>query len=135
MENEKRKNKKVWSYFFGITLIFLGLILNIFGVGQKEFLGYTTVPMYMIFVGIIAIAVGVINSVFNKNRVVDERMLLVASKANRIVFLILILVAFIVMIADGITPVTIPYSIFMSYFICGIVLVYAVSYNIILKLN
>ena len=62
-------------------------------------------------------------------------MLFVASKASRITFLAVITFAFIVMITDGITPLQVSYSMFMSYLICGMMLVYFVSYKILLKLN
>ena len=68
---------------------------------------------------------------FKKERIVDERMEFIASKASRVTFIGIILFAFLIMIIDGIKPIEIAYSYFMSYLICGIVLLYIVSYKIL----
>jgi len=79
------------------------------------------------------LAVITLQVISKKKRLVDERMEFVASKASRITFIIIILAAFIIMVIDGLKPIVVPYSYFMSYFICGIVLANLVSYKILLR--
>lgn len=55
----------------------------------------------------------------------------IVAKADRITFLCLFLVAFVIMIFDGIRPITTPYYLFMSYLVCGLLLVYISSYKIL----
>jgi hypothetical protein len=62
-------------------------------------------------------------------------MYFLANKANRITFLATIMIAFIIMIIDGIKTITVPYGLFMSYFICGITLFHLMTYKILLKNN
>ena len=87
---------------------------------------------WLIYVGFVMLAVITLH---DKKRIVDERMLFVATKASRITFAVIILFAFVVMVIDGVKSLDIAYSIFMSYFICGIVLLYLVSYKILLRYN
>jgi hypothetical protein len=51
-------------------------------------------------------------------------MQFVATKAMRLTFLCLIITAFIIMVIDGIRPIVIPYYMFMSYLISGLLAVY-----------
>jgi uncharacterized protein YacL len=130
----KTKNKKqiAWRYGFGIVLVVVGLLFIRFYEG-KEFLGFSSVGSWMVYVGFLMLAVITLQLISNKKRIIDERMEFVATKAARLTFVGIILTAFIVMIADGIKTITIPYSYFMSYFVCGIVLFYFVSYKILLR--
>ncbi len=131
-----RINKKslIWRYSFAIILIILGIILSYLNIGN-EFLGFSSVGFWLIYVGFIALAVVTLQLTLNKKRIVDERMEFVAIKAARITFIGIILFAFVIMIIDGIRPINIAYSYFMSYLICGIVLLYLISYKILLKFN
>ena len=126
--------KVVWRYGFALAVIIAGLLLSFFDVGN-EFLGFSSVGMWLTYVGFIMVAVITLQSFFKKKRVVDERMMFVATKASRITFLGIILFSFIIMVFDGIRAITVPYSYFMSYFLSGMVLLYLVSYNVLLKLN
>ena len=131
-----RINKKslIWRYSFAIILIILGIILSYLNIGN-EFLGFSSVGFWLIYVGFIALAVVTLQLTLNKKRIVDERIEFVAIKAARITFIGIILFAFVIMIIDGIRPINIAYSYFMSYLICGIVLLYLISYKILLKFN
>ncbi len=132
MKQNRNIKDSVWRYGFASVVILVGVFLSYLNVGN-EFLGFSSVGFWLIYVGIIMLAVTTIQLIFNKKRVVDERMQFVATKAARITFIGIILFAFIIMIADGIKPITLSYSYFMSYFICGIVLLYSISYKILLK--
>lgn len=72
---------------------------------------------------------------FKKKRIVDERMEFIAAKASRITYIFIILFAFVIMIVDGIKAIELPYSYFMSYLICAIMIVYLLAYKIIEKSN
>ncbi len=129
-----RNERRAWRYGFALAITIAGIVFSYFKIGQ-EFLGFASVGSWLIYVGFVMLAVITLQLISNKKRIVDERMEFLAYKAARITFVFIILAAFVVMIADGIKTITIPYSYFMSYLICGIVLVYFVSYKILLRLN
>ena len=129
----KIKNTRMfWRYGFALAVIIAGIILNNFSIG-RAFLGFASVGNWLVYVGFVMLAVITLQLISNKKRVVDERMEFVATKAARITFVFIILAAFIIMIVDGVKAITIPYSYFMGYLISAIVLVYFVSYKILLK--
>lgn len=128
----KNKTGTVWRYGFAVLLILLGLLTLHYNIGN-EFLGFSSVGTWLIYVGFIMLTVTTLQLVSKKKKIVDERMQFISSKALGITYLSVILIAFIVMIIDGIKPITIPYSYFMSYFACGIILIYAISYKILLR--
>jgi uncharacterized membrane protein len=134
--NEKIVNKKnlIWKYNFAFILIFLGIIFSYLKLGT-EFLGFSSVGLWLIYVGFIMLIVVTLRLIYNKKRIVDERMQFVSTKAARITFIGIIMFSFIIMIIDGIKSIDIAYSYFMSYLICGIVLLYLVSYKILLRFN
>jgi len=104
---------------FGILMIVLGIVLETYNVGGEDFLGFASVGNWLIYIGFLSIAVMILQSFEKKKRKTDERMYFVANKANRITFLVVIIASFAVIILDGISRITMPYSLFMSYFICG----------------
>ena len=132
----KRINKRnvVWRYSFAVILIIAGLIFSSFSLGG-EFFGFSSVGLWLIYVGFFMLAVITLGLLFNKNRIVDERMNFIALKASRMTFVFVILSAFIIMIVDGINPISLSYKYFMSYFISGIVFVYFVIYKILERFN
>ncbi len=135
MESNNFKMKRVaWKYAFAVVVIFAGLILAYNGIGQS-FLGFASVGTWLIYVGFVMLALISIQLLTKKKRLVDERMEFVAAKAGRVTFIAIILFAFIVMIIDGIRPIALPYSYVMSYFISGIILVYFISYRVLLRYN
>lgn len=133
---QKHMNKKnsVWRYVFATILIIVGATLSYLNIGS-EFLGFSSVGLWLIYVGFIMLAIITLQLRSKKKKIVDERMQFVATKAARITFIGMILFAFLVMVIDGIKPINIAYSYFMSYLICGIVLLYLVSYKILLRFN
>lgn len=131
----KDTTKIVMKYSFGTILIIMGIFLELFGLGNKAFLGFESISDYLIYVGFISIIIVTISSFFKKKTIVDERMISVSDKANRIVFLSIILIGFTMMIIDGIKPITLPYSLSMSYLVCATMFIRVISYRILLKLN
>ncbi len=121
-----------WKYAFALLVIISGLTFAYLGVG-KSFLGFTSVGTWMIYVGFVMLGVMTLQLFLKKKRIVDERMEFVAAKASRVTFMVIIMFAFILMVVDGLRPIAMPYSYLMSYFISGIVLVYFVSYRILLR--
>ncbi len=133
-QDKTRKRNLIWRYSFATLLIISGIVLSYFNLG-KEFLGFSSVGLWLIYVGFVMLTIITLQMLFKKKRIVDERMEFIAAKASRITFMGIILFAFIIMIIDGIKPMEFAYSYFMSYFICGIVLLYAISYRILLGFN
>lgn len=124
------KKQTTWRYVFAFLVIALGIILEAVGVG-KNFLGFESVGTWLIFVGFIMLVVITLQKISNKKRLVDERMISLAYKASRVTFVGIIFAAFAIMIIDAINPIKIPYSMFMSYFICFMLIIYFFSYKIL----
>jgi uncharacterized membrane protein len=125
----------VMKYSFGILLVLLGLVLKLLGVGRNAFLGFGSVADYLLYVGVLAVIIVTLSSYISGKRIVDERMVAVSSKASGITFVVLVMACFVIMIIDGIRPITVPYSMFMGYPVCGIVLVHLISYKVLLRYN
>jgi uncharacterized membrane protein len=68
-----------------------------------------------------------------KKRTVDERMKYVAAKSLRVTFLFIVGAAFLVIVYDGISPITMPYPLFMNYSVCAIILAHYVAYPLLLR--
>lgn len=132
MVKPKSDIRIILRYSFAVAMLLVGLIANKYNFGN-EFLGFSSVGNWLIYIGFVMIAVVFLQSLVKKKRVVDERMLFVASKASRITFLFIIMFSFVIMIVDGFNKIDMQYSYFMSYFICIIILVYVISYKILLK--
>ncbi|MFA5061013.1 MAG: DUF2178 domain-containing protein [Candidatus Pacearchaeota archaeon] len=126
----KIKKQHFARYIFAFAIIIIGATLEIYNIG-KEFFSFQAVGSWMIYVGFIMLAVITLQIIVNKKRIVDERMSWIAFKASRITFVLLILGAFIVMIADGIKNITLPYHLFMGYAMSYMMLVYFISYKIL----
>lgn len=134
MKTKKSVEKKIiFLYVWAVGIILLGLLFNYFNIGKSSFAGFYSLGTWLIYTGFISFIIASFKSFSKRKRTVDERMLFVASKANRIVFLSLVIIAFIIMIIDGISPITMPYHLFMSYLISALLLVYIVSYKILLR--
>jgi len=125
------KRKMIWGYAFAVIAVVAGVLLNASGIGAGKFAGFASLGSWMIYIGIVAFFIMTLRAIMKKETKVDERALFIASKANRIVFLAVILAAFVIMVADGIRPIAVPYHLFMAYIVCFLLLVYAVSYKVI----
>lgn len=131
MKTKKILSREIIRYSFALFVILLGAFFNYNSIGN-EFLGFSSVGSWLVYIGFIMIAIISLQALNNK-RVVDERMIFIANKAMRITFLVLVLFSFIIMVLDGINKISIPYHLFMSYLICGLMLVYFISYKILLR--
>lgn len=129
-----KKKRFVWRYIFSAIIILVGASLESYSIG-KEFLGFSTIGSWMIYVGFIMLAVIALQAFLKKEKIVDERMKFISQKASALTFSLIVYFSFMIMIIDGINPLSIRYSLFMSYFICVIILVYAISYKIISRFN
>jgi uncharacterized membrane protein len=134
MTSKPRKTKKSIAFRYGFALVVLlfGIVLTVLKIGN-EFLGFANIGIWLIYVGFVMLVAITFQVISKKNRIVDERMEKIGNKTSRIMFLLLILFAFVVMVWDGISKITIPYFIFMSYLICGFILIYFIIYKILEK--
>ncbi len=126
-------DKKNYKIIFGLVLMAAGIIFQALNIGNDYYLGFASVGSWLTYVGVLSIILSIIQSFRKKERKVDERMIYLANKANRITFLAVILVSFIIMVVDGIISIDIPYSLFMSYFLCFIVFFHLAVYRIFLR--
>lgn len=131
-QDKMKKKNLIWRYSFATLLIIAGIVFSYFNI-SNEFLGFSSLSLWLIYVGFVMLTVITLQMLFKKKRIVDERMEFIAAKASRVTFVGIILFAFLIMIVDGIKSIEIAYSYFMSYLICGIVLLYIVSYKILSK--
>ncbi len=132
MKEKIEKKKYVWKYGFAFVLVVLGIILNFLKIGNN-FLGFETVGTWIIYVGLGMFAITTLRFFSKSKKIIDERAEFISARAARITFSGIIMFAFAIMIIDGINPIKIPYSYFMSYFITGIVAVYFISYKLLEK--
>ena len=132
MEIESGTRAKL-IYGIASSMLILGLLLNYFNLGTSNFAGFSSVGNWLIYVAFVGLMLGTVIAISKKKRTVDERMEFVAAKALRITFLSLLITSFITMTIDGIREITIPYHMFMSYLICGLLIIYFVTYKILLR--
>lgn len=124
-------DKKNYKIIFGVGMMAFGIILEGLNVG-REYLGFPSIGSWLIYVGVLSIILSIVQSFVKKEKKIDERMVHLANKANRITFLAVIILSFIVMVVDGIISITLPYGLFMSYFLCFIVFFHLAVYRILL---
>jgi uncharacterized membrane protein len=128
------KRQLAWKYSFAAILVIAGILLNIFNLG-KDFFAYESVGNYLITIGFLVFAISTIFYMTKRKRIVDERMEKIGYKASRITFSLIFVFAFVIMILDGIKTINLSYQIFMSYFICGLLIVYIIIYKLIERKN
>ncbi|MFA5357828.1 MAG: DUF2178 domain-containing protein [archaeon] len=129
----EKKMRMTLKFGWGLSLIIIGLLLNQLNIGTNTFSGFDSVGTYLTYIGFLGLIIIGISEAWRKKRVVDERMEYVAAKALRITFVCTIIAAFLIIVADGINPITLPYHLFVSYAICGTLIIYFVSYNVLLR--
>lgn len=130
-KNAYSKERIIWRMGFGGLLILVGLLLNYFGLGKSEFFSYSSVGGYLIFCGILILAIAFMFSFSKKKKIIDERMEKIGHMASRITFSVTFILAFILMIIDGISPIIVSLSDFLAYSICVMLIIYFVSYKIL----
>lgn len=109
-----------------------GIILQELNIGNEYYLGFASVGSWLIYVGVLSIIISILQSLIKKEKKVDERMVYLANKANRITFLATIIISFLVMVIDGAIHISMPYSEFMGYFLCLIILFHLIVYKLLL---
>src|SRR6056297_3151979 len=122
------KKQAIPRYISAFVIILVGIIFEMMNLG-KDFFGFQSVGIWLVFVGFIMLAIITINLISKRKKIIDERMQWLAYKASRITFIVIIFAAFIIMVWDGIRTIYIPYSMFMSYMIAFIVLIYFIAYK------
>jgi LPXTG-motif cell wall-anchored protein len=130
----EQKARAFAKYGFALAAIVAGMLLNYFEVGSRYFAGFESLGSWLIYVGFLMILVASLSFLKKKRELVDERALFIAGKAYRVTFIALVLAAFAIMLADGIQPISYPYHMFMSFLVCGLLIVYFVSYKIFERL-
>ncbi len=130
----KNKTRITLMYSLALAWLTLGLLLNHFNIGSSDFQIYGSVGTWLIYMGFIGIIIATVRLVVHKKeRVIDERMEFVAAKSLRFIFLCFFILAFVIMIVDGIRPITTPYHLLMSYLVCIMLVIYVATYKILLR--
>lgn len=130
-----KKKRRIMKYGFASALLVLGLALNYLNLGANGFSVYGSVGTYLIYMGFMSLVVATLTELWRKDRIVDERMQFVATKALKSTFLCLIAAAFVIIVVDGISPITMPYHLFMSYLVAGMLAAYYILYQALLRLH
>ncbi len=131
----KNKTRVTIMYSLALAWLALGLMLNHFNMGSVDFQIYGSVGTFFIYIGFVGIIIATVRLLVpKKEKVVDERMEFVAAKSLRFTFLCFFILAFIIIIIDGISSIKTPYHLFMSYLVCVILVIYIIAYKILLRL-
>jgi uncharacterized membrane protein len=128
------ERKTVMKYGFGLFMILFGPMFNYLKIGNNSLLELGTTGNWLVYVGLVSLAATMLSSFRKNKKIVDERVEFIGNKSSRITFLGLVIIAFIIMIADEIKRITLPYQLFMGYLICIMLIIYTVSYKILEKL-
>jgi len=129
------KRNIVLRYAFALVLIIGGILSEIFGIGQGFFAGFPSLGIWLVWAGFLMLMVVTLNLIVGKKRVIDERMEYVAAKASRLTFLAFVIIAFALMIADGVSPIGTPVHMLMAYLVGAMMLVYYAAYYLMLARN
>lgn len=121
----------IFRIVFIIVLIVSGALLNQFNIGTNELFGYSTVGNYLIFIGFVMVLVTTITYFTKREKIIDERMEMLRNKTMTLTFTVFIFAAFALIIWDGIWPITMRYSMFISYAVCTMLLFYVIAYKML----
>ncbi|NPV49667.1 MAG: hypothetical protein HPY60_00510 [Candidatus Methanofastidiosum sp.] len=133
MTSKKVVTKKgmIYRVIFIAILMVLGITLNLYNIGSNEFFGQSTVGNYLIYIGFVMILVTSISYFKKREKIIDERIEMLRYKAGTMTFMFFIFVAFVIIILDGIQPITMRYSLFISYMVCAILVFYVIAYKVL----
>jgi uncharacterized membrane protein len=133
MTSKKVVTKKgmIYRVIFIAILMILGITLNLYNIGSNEFFGQSTVGNYLIYIGFVMILVTSISYFKKREKIIDERIEMLRYKAGTMTFMVFIFVAFAIIILDGIQPITMRYSLFISYMVCAILVFYVIAYKVL----
>jgi len=129
MTSKKVVTKKgmIYRIVFIAVLMAGGLLLNTFNIGKNELFGYSTVGNYLLYLGFVMILVTSMMYFTKREKIIDERIEMLRYKAGTLTFTVFIFVAFALIILDGIYPITMRYSMFISYAVCAVLLFYVIA--------
>ena len=116
---------------FGVSLILIGIIFAYLGIGEQTFAGFPNLGIWIIFVGLVSMAITTIKRILRKDQIIDERMEHIGYKASRITTLVLIFALFAVIIVDGLIELTFRYYLFASFLTCLYVFTNLRAYKLI----
>jgi uncharacterized membrane protein len=133
MTSKKVVTKKgmIYRIIFISILVMMGLLLNHYNIGTNELFGYSTVGNYLIYIGFVMILVTSLTYFTKREKIIDERIELLRYKAGTFTFMVFIFVAFAIIVLDGIQPITMRYSLFISYLVCAILVFYVIAYKVL----
>jgi len=133
MTSKKVVTKKgmIYRIVFIAVLMTGGLLLNTFNIGKNELFGYSTVGNYLLYIGFVMILVTSMMYFTKREKIIDERIEMLRYKAGTLTFTVFIFVAFALIILDGIYPITMRYSMFISYAVCAVLLFYVIAYKVL----
>ena len=133
MTSKKVVTKKgmIYRAIFIAILMVLGITLNLYNIGSNEFFGQSTVGNYLIYIGFVMILVTSISYFKKREKIIDERIEMLRYKAGTMTFMVFIFVAFAIIVLDGIQPITMRYSLFISYMVCAILVFYVIAYKVL----
>lgn len=133
MTSKKVVTKKgmIYRVVFIAVLMVSGLLLNFYNIGENELFGYSTVGNYLIYIGFVMILVTSMMYFTKREKIIDERIEMIRYKAGTMTFMVFIFVAFVIIILDGIQPITMRYSLFISYMVCAILVFYVIAYKVL----
>lgn len=66
-----------------------------------------------------------------REKIIDERMEVLRNKTMTLTFTVFIFATFALIIWDGIWPITMRYSMFISYAVCTMLLFYGIAYKVL----
>jgi L-asparagine transporter-like permease len=121
----------IYRIIFIAILMALGITLNLYNIGSNEFFGQSTVGNYLIYIGFVMILVTSLNYFRKREKIIDERIEMLRYKAGTLTFMAFIFVAFAIIVLDGIQPITMRYSLFISYLVCAILVFYVIAYKVL----
>jgi uncharacterized membrane protein len=125
------KKSMIYRVVFIAVLMVVGIALNHYNVGTNELFGYSTVGNYLIYIGFVMILVTSLIYFTKREKIIDERIEMLRYKAGTLTFTVFIFVAFAIIILDGISPITMRYSLFISYAVCAILVFHVIAYKIL----
>ncbi|KYC45446.1 MAG: hypothetical protein APG12_00137 [Candidatus Methanofastidiosum methylothiophilum] len=133
MTSKKVVTKKgmIYRVVFIAVLMVSGLLLNFYNIGENELFGYSTVGNYLIYIGFVMILVTSMMYFTKREKIIDERIEMIRYKAGTMTFMAFIFFAFAIIILDGIQPITMRYSLFISYMVCAILVFYVIAYKVL----
>ncbi|MDY1591302.1 MAG: hypothetical protein RBS85_03960 [Methanofastidiosum sp.] len=133
MTSKKVVTKKGMMYriVFIAVLMAGGFLLNTYNIGTNELFGFSTVGNYLIYIGFVMILVTSIMYFTKREKIIDERIEMLRYRAGTLTYMVFIFVAFALIILDGIRPITMRYSLFISYAVCAVLLFYVITYKVL----